>query len=220
MPSDDSEYPTNDSLRPRNFMTPWGWLLIAIAAYLLLLLVAYRFYQNQQGGAQTVNPDDLVIVDLVDETPSTTPANSLTGQSSPTTTDSYTFPTDKFEETPYPVVYLSDGNTITTDNGWVTYQGAGLENKPINETYYMIAESEDLGLPLLWLQQEVKPIEGGFWRADVRYGTPDELYKTYIIATNNDFRKSWIWNASPFRQLPEEFRLVTKPVSNLIKQAQ
>lgn len=200
-------------------ITPSGWLAIALAAYIILFGLAYEFFRNR--------PD----LNAVTATPTTldTSVESSENASSVALSEAIVTPTEELELTPEleivtetilpatnpideslraQISFPSNGATVEDADGWVQLQGQVFLQEEA-ERFFVVLESPSSNPPVIYPQQELSVSDVGEWSALVRYASPGQSYRTYVVSTSDATAVDALFSHEALAGLPNGFDIVS-----------
>lgn len=201
----------------RSGITPSGWLAIALALYIILFGLAYEFFRNRSNAdVPTTTPTTSVSADanLNSDLPSIDPITGLAvdGGTNVVALPLLNEPSDNRATILYPL----SGSVIQDDDGWLEVQGR-LQNALSGERFFIVIESPGTTPPIVYPQQELTVSASGEWTAQVRYGSPGQSYRTYVIATSDATAVEALFSHEALAGLPNGFEIVSNVNVNAIQ---
>lgn len=205
-------------------ITPSGWLAIALAAYIVLFGLAYEYVRRRPTTVQpsvsttTTNADLLADVEAESTTAALPLVSSATDTlEAPMLTAEVVSPAIDFSNYRAAIMSPTNGALLQDADGWVELQGQLNTRLAENERYFLVLESPASNPPIVYPQQEISPTVTGDWTAQVRFASPGQSYRTYVIATTDSTAVDALFSHEALAGLPNGFEIISNVNVNAIQ---
>jgi len=205
-------------------ITPSGWLAIALATYIVLFGFAYEFLANRPNlnsatGSVAANTEALAdssenaataLTNTIETAvnPSLEVAEQVTGTVLPAIETVSPDLSANVESLRAQISFPSNGSVVDDADGWVQLQGQVFLQEEA-ERFFIVLESPNTNPPVVYPQQEIAVSAAGEWTALVRYGSPGQSYRTYVISTNDSTAVDALFSHEALAGLPNGFDIVS-----------
>lgn len=205
-------------------ITPSGWLAIALAAYIVLFGLAYEYVRRRPTTVQpsvstTAANADLIANAAAENATATLPvvSSSTDPLEAPILTPEVVTPAIDFSNFRAAIISPTNGALLQDADGWVELQGQLNSRMAENERYFLVLESPASNPPIVYPQQELTPTATGDWTAQVRFASPGQSYRTYIIATTDVTAVNALFSHEALAGLPNGFEIISNVNVNAIQ---
>ncbi len=204
-------------------ITPSGWLAIALAAYIVLFGLAYEYVRRRPSTIQATVSTSATNADLVSDVraESSTPSLPLVGTldtvETPIISSEVVTPEIDFSNYRAAIMSPTNGALLQDADGWVELQGRLNSRTAENERYFLVLESPASNPPIVYPQQEITASATGDWTAQVRFASPGQSYRTYVIATTDVTAVNALFSHEALAGLPNGFEIISNVNVNAIQ---
>lgn len=192
-------------MKSTNNFSPWLWLALALAGYIVLLSFAYTKFRPQRAAATDT-------VSIARQADIVTPPELGATADAALTTPLVATATPNRASLSFPV----ENGVLKSQDGWVNLTGHISELR-YPEYLFVVVESNAEGRSVLYLQEAIRPDADGSFSVPVKYGTPGNIYTTFVIGTQDADAALRLRALGPFANVPPEFDVLSEKSVHLVE---